>query len=235
MDCDLARMLLHFRARDLEAADADTLARHLEFCPSCAAKAAAMRGFDAELSRAMVAVPARGRASALRTVELAFAARRRAKFIRGGCVAASVLVVAGLVTGTAARLRPEAESYRIAVAAGRAVENPQAEVRDYFADRDLPLPPVNFDYANYLNHGRLPILGTDAPAVAFTRAIDGRRETATAFALTPGRFRLADLNGFAQASFYNVTVIDDPAGSGVKWAIVHTTPDLSPFERKPDA
>lgn len=236
MDCDLARLLLALaRPGELPASDADALARHLQTCPACAAKASAAARFDGVVSVALrdVPPPVEGKFGALRAVRLAAASRRRRRFARAGSLAAALLVVAGLAMGTAARLRIDADGNRIVAYAGLAVENPEGEVRAYFTDQGVPLPPFDFDYAHHLNHGRLTILGADAPAVTFAVVgPSGRIETATAYALSRNRFRLADLQ-FAQASFYNVTVLDGPDGSGLRWAVVHTTPSLAPFELKP--
>jgi hypothetical protein len=57
VDCNLARRLLPFSrtgGADLDAADRASLAHHLEACPGCAA---ADRAFDANVGRAMRAVP----------------------------------------------------------------------------------------------------------------------------------------------------------------------------------
>lgn len=236
MDCDLARLLLALaRPGELPASDADALARHLQTCAGCAAKASAATRFDGVVRTAIcdVPTPVEGKLGALRAVRVAEAKRRRRRFARAGSLVAAALVVAGLATGTAARLRIDADGNRIVADAGLAVENPEGEVRAYLADQGVPPPPFDFDYAHHLNHGRLSILGTDAPAVTFAVAGPGGRiETATAYALSRNRFHLADLR-FAQASFYNVTVLDGPDGSGVRWAVVHTTPSLAPFALKP--
>ena len=239
MDCDLARLLLTLSPRDLGADAAAELREHLATCPGCAAKAGAARAFDAGLAAAMreVPPPAGGRAGVVRFVEVAARARRRSRLVRAASLLAAVAVAAGLAVGAAGRLRPRAEGYPIALEAGRAVEDPAGTTRDYFADRGLPLPPFDFDYADHVAHGELPILGRSAPAVAFAVWANNRRETATAFALTPGRFDLAGLSGVEVASFYTVTVFDDPTRPGVKWAVLHTTPNLAPFKRdtRPDA
>ena len=236
MDCDLARLLqMLARPGELSAADADALTRHLASCPGCAAKASSASGFDRVIGSAMrdVPAPASGKLGARRAVQVAASAQRRGQVLRVGSLAAAILVACGLAVGTVSRLRPDADGNRIVVEAGHAVENPEGEVRAYFQGQGMPLPPFEFDYTHHLNHGRMPILGTDAPAVTFAiTGPDGRIEKATAYALSRNRFRVADLR-FAQASFYNVTVLDGPVGSGLRWAVVHTTPSLTPFALKP--
>lgn len=236
MDCDLARLLLAFtRPGELPAADSDAVARHLATCAACAARASDAGAFDGAVALAMRAVPppVAGRAGALRVVELAAAARRRSVRVRISAGVAAVMAAAGLAAGATARLRPEADGDRIVADAGTAFENREKAVVAYFAEAGLPPPPFDFDYALHVGHGRMPILGTDAPAVVFALpGPGGPVETATAFALSPSRFRVAELQ-FGQASFYTVTVLDDPAGSGLKWAVVTTTPTPAPFARKP--
>ncbi len=237
MDCDLARHLLAFqRPGELDAADVSALARHLAACPACAALTRHDQAFDRAVGAAVHAVPVpsggRSRAAA-RVAAVRGAQVRRQLGAVFGATAGLVLAV-GIGGGVYARNLPVFDSNIAASESETVLEEPQAAVRAWFVERGVPAAlPADFDFGRYFDHGAMPVLGKDVPAVTFVlpNPDSPRVDFARVYVVTRGRFNLADIRA-AHASVRHVTVLADPAHPQVRWVVVHTTPTLEPFLRK---
>jgi len=252
MECRDAQFYLRFRrpgADDLAPDDAAALDRHLARCHHCAAEARYSVAFDAAIGTAMRAVPVpAGLRERLLTSTLAQRGtlhRRRA--YRMAAVAASLLLVVGLVVGVFTAARPQPATYELAVKGddlakvmgieapvgfGPGPNNPplaqanETAVRDWLRAEDLPTDlPEPFDYGLLVSYGWEEVQGRKVPVVLFRGRDHG---FAKVYAFRSTQFNLKAVEE-AQSSY--CTAKPYPTRDGVSFLVVFTGRDLTQFTR----
>jgi hypothetical protein len=136
MDCNHARLLLHFvrpGSTELEALDLESLRHHLADCPDCGAGARAEQRFDEAVGRAMhsLAVPQGLRERVLERLAKEAPGRHRRRLLTG--LAAAVLLLAAGVTWLIASHKLEVQMPEQMVY----LASKEAEVETWFANQGI--------------------------------------------------------------------------------------------------
>jgi hypothetical protein len=236
MDCNLARVLLPHR-RDADAFPAELYAaldRHLADCPGCTVVSQSHANFDAAVGSAMRDLPI---PSGLASKLLAKTATvRRVRFYRKAGqivgIAATVLIVAGLVGGVWWANRPAFNTDDVAARLDQVADNPERAVREWLDAEGLPTDlPLEFDFRHHVFHGKERRFGRDVPVIVFQtwRPGSDRPDTARLYLVPRASFNLRDLHD-GQSSFFTAHAIRaDREGGRVTFVVVYSGPNLDPF------
>src|SRR5262245_45448763 len=207
MDCKTARMMLApgVPRGELDAGETLALKGHLADCPDCAAAFRDDQQWDAELARAMraVPVPAGPRADLLSHLDAAHRRRVRRKLAEVGSLAAALLIatfaVAAWVRGPKPTIDPQEMVYRAEL-----FNDPPA-VERYFRERGYPVTlPGPFDFQHLHSYTVAELKGRMVPQLEFQRG----EATAIVYVLRPGQFHIAgDINQPAIGSRIKVHIL----------------------------
>jgi hypothetical protein len=232
MDCSLSQLLLTLGRTDLGSDDRAALDRHAAGCPSCAALARQVSGFDAAVAAAMAAVPVPPTLHD-HLLTAAYARRgalwRRAVY-RYAALAAGVVVAVGLVSGGLWRFRPALDGYALVNATEQGWEDRKTAVRDWLARQDLPpeFPAaVDPDFQWYTFHGKGELGGREVPVVVFQRGTHQAR----VYVVREGVLNTSGLQP-EEGSIWRVDVVPHATRRGVSYVILHTN-SLDLFRRQP--
>jgi hypothetical protein len=234
MTCDTATLLIHFArpgtATDLAAEDRAALDAHLATCPNCSMLVNRHGAEDAAIAAAMkaVTVPV-GFRDALQTQ--AFATRNaiwRATWLRLFASTAAAVAFALLSYGALANLtKPTLDCDKVLADFEIGGGSSSLDFDNWRQTEGVPSLPDDFDLQLLSFTGRLPLQGTQVPAI---RLRAGPGQDAILYFVRNSRFDLSSAKG-AIGSQGMVHVYADQPG----WTIifVHTGNSPQPFFHRP--
>jgi hypothetical protein len=235
MQCHDAQFYLRLRRQAGDELGADVTAdldRHLAGCPGCAADAGRAASFDRAVASALraVPVPAGLRDKLLAQSSAHHGAVIRRKVYRVAALAASLFFGVGLAFGVFSASRPRIDPTDLAM-----LHDAQMQDRDgrllaqWLGEQKFPTElPFPFDPTLVISKGTEKVQGTEVPVVTFAHPTERGFAKVYLFR-TNGKYNLELLRD-AQASHTAAVVIDDPQQfRGVKYVILHTGRDLTPF------
>jgi hypothetical protein len=195
MDCNHARLLLLFSrtASELEAAEAEALAGHLEQCAQCGDLAGTQRQLDEAVSKAMrsVAVPADLSGRLLLRLAHEGNVRRWRRVAAGAALAAALLLAVGLTWffWLGAKTTPDYELVDAEIS-DKVRASPQT-VEQWFRDRGISMEaPRQFNYALLTSYDTAQFMNRRVPKLLFFYR--GERDSAVAevYVLSAKQFHL---------------------------------------------
>jgi hypothetical protein len=226
MDCETARLLLHFArplASELDPREADALSDHLAECSKCATRAQNERQIDDHLGQAVrdVPVPPQLRGQILQRLQSDGRRQGRKRLLRfaaAGCAAALVLFAVWLGWGRerqVAQVNPEEFWHEV----NNQIRNPPDQVEEWFQTRchvKAVAPPqlnydllVSYDLANFEDQ-RLPRL-------LFVQG----GERAWVYIAQDNQFDVAALLRSSPVG-YNVRVLGHPTNPHIAYVVVYS-------------
>lgn len=227
MDCNLARTLLVLGRTEMQEADAQSLDLHLANCPACQQGYRAQYAFDQAMAKAIknVIVPTDLHRKLLTQVYAHQGALLRHKLYRWGSLAALVMVCSGLAVGGYWKTRPQINTDQLAFQVEIEREEAQATVENWLLAQDLPRElPVDFEYHLHSFHGFAEIEDRLVPMLQFQQGADFAR----VYFIRDSKFNFENLQD-AQRSLVRIKTYSNPDQRGLRYLILYTTEDLSPF------
>jgi hypothetical protein len=236
MDCNHARLLLHFvrpGSTELEPQDLDSLRQHLADCAACGAAARAEKRFDDVIGRAMHAVPLplHLRQRVLDRLAKEDPYRRRRRLLAGAAAAAVLLLAAGVSWHVWLRPLPEIE-IPISFVEARTPAAVEAWFRDH-EGIDMVAPRYGPE-GRAFNYELLESLevavhqGQPVPRLCFHSVEGGRQVTAAVWVLSERQFSFENLPSSVSGS----TMVIGPEG-GFVFIVEYSGGSLEPFLRPP--
>jgi hypothetical protein len=235
MQCRDAQFYLRLRRQagdELGTEVAPDLDRHLAGCPGCAADAGRAASFDRAVASALraVPVPAGLRDKLLAQSSTHHGAVIRRKVYRVAALAASLFFTVGLAFGVFSASRPKIDPTEIAMLHDEQMQDRDGRILgQWLTARKFPGQlPLPFDPSLVVGMGSEQVQGTEVPVVTFAHPTERGFAKVYLFR-TNGAYNLELLRD-AQASHTAAIVINDQQQfRGVKYVIVHTGRDLTPF------
>lgn len=229
MDCELSRLLSHFKRSELTAEDAAALDAHRTSCPTCAANAAGDAALVATLQAAAARVPV---PVELKGKLLAKEAEHRlARWRRNGTTAgaAALLLIAGIVGAFVVDYlrKPILDTNEIAVEFDRSRDGGDVRFAAWLKENGLPetIPwAIETRRITLLGHGT--IQGRSVPVAHLQSGAD----FAQLFIVPEARFKI-DPAKLKPVTVSNGSVAIERRG-GFAFVIVYTSTDILPFLRQ---
>ena len=235
MHCRDAQFYLRLRRQagdELGTEVTADLDRHLAGCAGCAADAGRAASFDRAVASALrsVPVPAGLRDRLLAQSSTYHGAVIRRKVYRVAALAASLFFGVGLAFGVFSASRPKIDTTALAMLHDEQMQDREGRLlAQWLAAQKFPTElPLPFDPTLVVSKGTEKVQGADVPVVVFGHPTERGFAKVYLFR-TNGSTKLDALQN-AQASHTAALVIDDQQQfRGVKYVILHTGRDLTPF------
>jgi hypothetical protein len=235
MQCRDAQFYLRLRRQagdELGAEVTADLDRHLAGCPACAADAGRAAAFDRAVANALrsVPVPAGLRDKLLAQSSTHHGAVIRRKVYRVAALAASLFFGVGLAFGVFSASRPKIDPTELVIRHDEQMQDREGRLLSQWltAQKFPDRLPEAFDPSLIISMGTEKVQGTEVPVVTFAHPTE--RGFAKVYIFRTNGSYNTELLRDAQASHTAAIVIEDQRQfRGVKYVILHTGRDLTPF------
>lgn len=238
MECKSARMLAEMRGphgTEIDADDEIALQQHLTVCPACAAWVHRESQFEANVAKAMVAipVPAGLKARILENLVHERASWYRRRFWQTAAAAAVILVAVGLSVNWQSNKKHELSVAEIQRDTDQRSMNQREAAEAWLAREGIAFhQPIPFDYRMLLSYGHQELVaGKMVPSLTFVNFARGVH--AKVFIVRGDQFnpeKLREDTYSCQLSGYQVDVREDPRVPHQWYVIVYNGADLRAFE-----
>ncbi len=235
MDCKSARMLADLRGphgTEIDADDESALQEHLTQCPTCAAWVQRMSQFDAQVAKAMVAIPVPIGLKARILEDLAHerASWYRRRFWQATAAAAGILVVVALSMTWQANQKIDLSVADIQRDIDHRSMNQREAAYAWLARENITFnEPIPFDYRMLLSFGPQELVaGKMVPSLTFVNFARGVH--AKVFIVRGDQFKTERLREdiySCQLSGYQVEVREDPRIPHQWYVIVYNGADFA--------